>query len=160
MGSSFKKNKVKLDLLTDIDMLLIVEKGLRGGICHCIHRYAKANKKYIKDYDENKESRYLRYWDANNLYGWAISQKLRINDFEWIKYTLQFNEDFMKNYHEERDKEYFHEVDVQFLEKVHDLHNDLQFLLERMKIEKFKKLVANLIDKTEYVIHIRSLKQG
>ena len=71
MASSFKKNKVKLDLLTDIDMLLIVEKCIRGGICHSIYRYAKANNKYMKDYDKNEKLSYTQYWDANNLYGWA-----------------------------------------------------------------------------------------
>ena len=69
MASSFKKTKVKLDLLTDIDMLLIVEKGIKGGICHSIYSYANANNKYMKDYDKNKESSYIQYWDVNNLYG-------------------------------------------------------------------------------------------
>ena len=141
-------------------MLLMVEKGIRGGICHSIYRYAKANNKYMKDYDKNKESSYLQYWDVNNLYGWAMSQKLPVNNFEWIKDTSQFNEDFIKNYNEESDEGYFLEVDVQYLEKLHELHNDLPFLPERMKIEKVEKLVANLHDKTEYVIHIRNLKQA
>ena len=70
---ALKKIKVKLDLLTDIDMLLIVEKGIRGGICHSIYRYAKANNKYMKYYNKNKELSYLQYWDVNNLYGWAMS---------------------------------------------------------------------------------------
>ena len=138
----------------------MVEKGIRGGICHSIYRYAKANNKYMKDYDKNKESSYLQYWDVNNLYGWAMSQKLPVNNFEWIKDTSQFNEDFIKNYNEESDEGYFLEVDVQYLEKLHELHNDLPFLPERMKIEKVEKLVANLHDKTEYVIHIRNLKQA
>ena len=94
-------------------MLLIVEKGIRGGICNTIYRYAKANNKYMKDYDKNKESSYLKYWDVNNLYGWAMSQKLPVNNFEWIKDTSQFNEDFIKNYNEESDEGYFLEVDVQ-----------------------------------------------
>ena len=66
MPSSFKKTKVKLDLLTDINMLLMVEKGIRGGICHFIYRYAKGNNKYMNEYDKNKESSYLQYWYANN----------------------------------------------------------------------------------------------
>ena len=80
--AALKKTEVKLELLTDIDMLLMVEKGIRGGICHAIHQYAKANNKYMKDYDKNKESSYLKYWDVNNLYGWAMSQKLPVNEFE------------------------------------------------------------------------------
>ena len=94
----------------------------------------------------------------NNLYGWAMSRKLPVNNFACIKDTFQFNEHFIKNYNEESDKWYFLEVDVQYLEKLHELHNDWPFLPERMKIEKVKKLVANLHDKTEYVIHMKNLK--
>ena len=82
-------------------MLLMVEKKIRGGICHAIHQYAKTNNKYMKDYDQNKESPYLKYWDINNLYAWEISQKLPLNKFEWIEDTSQFNEDFIKKYSEE-----------------------------------------------------------
>ena len=70
-----KKTEVKLELLTDVDMLLMVEKGLEVE-CHAIHRYAKANNKYIKNYDKNKESSYFQYLDTNNLYGWAMSEKI------------------------------------------------------------------------------------
>ena len=77
-----------------------------------------------------------------------------------LKDTSQFNEGFIKNYNEESDEGYFLEVDVQCPEKLHDLHNDLPFLPKRMKIEKVEKLVTNLQDKTEYVIHIRNLKQA
>ena len=94
------------------------------------------------------------------MYGWAMSQKLPINKFDWIKDTSQFNEGFIKNYNEESDEGYFLEVDVQCSEKLHDPHNELPFLPKRMKIEKVEKLVTNLQDKTEYVIHIRNLKQA
>ena len=143
-----KKTKVKLDLLTDINMLLMAEKGIKGRIRHYIYRYAKANNKYMKDYDKNKESSYLQYLDVNNLYGWAMLQKLPVNNFEWIKDTSQFNEDFIKNYNEESDEGYFLEVDVKYLENVHELHNDLPFLPERMKIRKVGKPVTNLHNKT------------
>ena len=73
----------KLELLTDYDMLLIVEEGIRGRICHSIH--AKANNKYMKNYDKNKKSSYIQYLDASNLYGWTISQKLPVNGFKWVK---------------------------------------------------------------------------
>ena len=89
-----------------------------------------------------------------------MSQKLPVNNFEWIKDTSQFNEDFTKNYNEESDEGYILEADVQYLEKVHEIHNDLPFLPEKMKTEKVEKLVANLHDKSEYVIHIRNLKQA
>ena len=81
MESSFKKTKVKLDLLIDIDMLLMVEKKvIRGGICHSIYRYKKTNNKYMKHHDKNKELSFIKYWDVNNLYGWALLQKvLEIN---------------------------------------------------------------------------------
>ena len=69
-------------------MLLIVEKGIKRGIYHAVHQYAKPNNKYMKDYDKNKESSYLKYWDGNNLYGWEMSQKLPVNKFEWIEDTL------------------------------------------------------------------------
>ena len=81
MTNSLKKTSVKLDLLTDIDMLLMVKKGIRGGICHAIHQYVKASNKYMKDYNKNKESSYLKYWDVNNLYGWAMSKKVA---FKWF----------------------------------------------------------------------------
>ena len=94
-------------------MLSVVEKRIGGGICHAIHQYAKTNNKYMKDYDKNKESSNLRYWDVNNLYGSVMSQKLSVNKFEWIEDISQFNEDFIKNYNKENDEVYFLEVDVQ-----------------------------------------------
>ena len=72
-------------------MLLMVEKGIRGGICHSIYQYAIANNKYMKDYDKNKELSYIQYWDVSNLYGLTMSQKLPVNNFEQIKDTTQFN---------------------------------------------------------------------
>ena len=107
MASLFKKGKSKLELLADIDMLLMVEKGTRGGLCHVINRYAKANNKYMKNYDNDVKSSYLMYLDANNFYGWAMSQKLPINGFEWVEDLSQFKEDFMKNHDEDIRKGYF-----------------------------------------------------
>ena len=83
-----KKTGVKLELLTEIDMLLMIEKRIRGDICHAIHRHAKANNKYMKNYDKNKESSYLMYLHASNLYGWAMSQKLPVIGFKWEKINL------------------------------------------------------------------------
>ena len=104
--AALTKSKVKLGLLTDINILLMVEKGIIGEICHLIYRYAKASDKYMKEYDKNKES-YLQYWNINNLYGWAMSQKFPVNNFEWKKDNSQFNEDFICNYKEEDDEGYF-----------------------------------------------------
>ena len=116
-------------------------KKNRGGIFHAIHQYAKANNKYMKDYAKNKESSYLKYWDINNLYGWAMWQKLPVNKFEWIEDTAQFKEDFMKNYAEESDERCFYEIYVQYTDKLHQLQNDLSLSPGRMKTEKVKKLV-------------------
>ena len=115
----------------------------------------------MKDSDKYKESSYLQYLHVNNLYGCTMSQKLPVNNFELIQDTSRFNEDFIKNHNEESDEGCFLEVDAQNLEKLQELHNDLLFFLERMKIEKVvKKLVTDLHDKTEYVIHVRNLKQA
>ena len=98
-------------------MLLRVVKDIRVGICHFIERYATANK-YMKTCDEIKESPYLQYWNVNNLYGWYMLQTLPVNNFQRIKDTFQFNEDFIKNYNKKSDEGYFLEVDVQYLEKI------------------------------------------
>ena len=141
-------------------MLLMVEEGIRGGICHVIHRHAKANNKYMKNCDKNKESSYIQYLDANNLNGWAMSQKLPVNGFKWIKYVTEIDEKFIKNYDEDSDKGYILEVDIKCPRKLHDLHSDLPFLPKRMEIDKCKKLVCNLCNRKKYVVHIRSLKQA
>ena len=112
-----KKTGVKLELLTDIDMLLMVEKGIKGEICHSIHRCGKANHKYIKNYDINIILSYLRYLDANNLYGWGMPQKLPVNGFKCVKKLSKFNEcnfaeHFIKNYDENSNRGYILEVDV------------------------------------------------
>ena len=103
MATLFKRTNVKLELLTDIHMLLMIEKGIRGGMCQSVHRYAKVNNKYMKNYDKNIESLHLMYLDANNLYGWAMSQKLLINGFKWVTDVSRFDERFIKNYNENSD---------------------------------------------------------
>ena len=134
MASSFKKDKTKI---RSFNWHLYIINGRQRNIINVIYRCAKANKDYVKDYDKNKEPSYIQYWVLNSLYGWEMSQELPVNNSEGIKGTSQFNEDFIKNYNEESNEGYLLEVDVQYLEK---LHNDLPFLRERMKIEKVQKL--------------------
>ena len=107
-------------------MLLMVEEGIRGGICHSIHQYAKANNKYMKNYNKNEEPSYIQYLDANNLYGWAMSKKLPVNEFKWLD-SNKINEEFIKNYNENDKKGYILEVDVKYPKKLHNLHSDLLF---------------------------------
>ena len=152
-----KKTNIELELLTDYDMLLMVEEGIRGGICHSIHRYTKANNKYMKNYNINEESSYIQYLDANNLYGWAMSKKLPVNGFKWLD-NDKINEEFIKNYNENNKKGYILEVDVKYPKKLHDLHSDLPFLPERMGINKCKKLVCNLYDKKKICCTYKVIK--
>ena len=117
LQAPLKKTNVKPVILTDIGMLQMIDKCIRSGICHAIHRYAKANKKYMKDYDKNKESSYLKHWDVNNLYKWTFP----VNDFKWLENKIS---------------EMMRRFDVQKTKNLHNLHNDLPFLPERTKIKK------------------------
>ena len=156
----FKNTGVRLGLLNNIYMSLMVEKVIQSGICHAIHRYAKRNDKYMKNYDKNIESSYVMYLVANNLSGWAMSQKLLVNDFEQVKKLSQFNKCLIKNYDENSDKGYILEVDVEYPKNLFNLHKYLPFLAEIKKIKKCKKLVSNIHNKENYVVHIRALKQA
>ena len=142
----------------------MAEEGIRGRICHSVQRYAKANNKYINNYNNNEESSYIHYLDSNNLYGWAMSKKLPVNGFKWIdnnKTTEHvINEEFIKNYNENDNKGYILEVDVKYPKRLHELHSDLPFLSERMKTDKCNKLLYNLFNQKKYVTHINSLKQA
>ena len=109
--------------------------------------------------NNNEESSYIQYLDANNLYGWAMSKKLPVNGFKWL-YNNKINEEFIKNYNENDKKGYIFEIDIKYPKKLHELHSDLPYLPERMEINKCKKLVCNLYDKKKYVVHINSLKQA
>ena len=155
-----KKTRIILKLLTDIDMPLMVEKGIRDGIFQATHRYARANNKYRNDYDKNIESSYLVFLDANNLYGWALSQKLPINGFDWVKKLSRFNERLIKDYNENSDRRYFLEVDVEYPKTLFRSHEDLPFLPEGKKLEKVEKLVCSIEEKEKYVVQIRAFKQA
>ena len=130
-----KKTGVELDLLTDIDMLLMVENGIWGGICQATYRYAKANNKYMNNYDKNFESSYIEYLDANYLYGWAMSQKLPVNRFKWVEKVSKFNETFIKNYNKNSDKWYILEVHIEYPNKLLNSHRDLPFYSKEEKLQ-------------------------
>ena len=140
-------------------MLTTVENRIREGMCNAVYRHAKANNKYMKNFDKNIPASYLMYLDANNLCGRAMSQKLPVSDFEWIEVNnlSTFNENVIKNYNENSDTGYF--LKVEYPKELFNKHKDLSLLSERMKINKCSKLVCTLHDKGNYVIHIRALKQ-
>ena len=169
--------KIKLELLTDVDMYLFIEKGLRGGISYIANRYGKANNKYMKEYDEKAPSKYIMYLDANNLYGWAMSQYLPIGGFKWL--TEQQIEGLNLNqYKEDSEKGLILEVDLEYPKELHDLHNDYPLAPEKIKVtkdmlsdysqkmaEKFNissglvhKLIPTLGKKEKYVLHYRNLQ--
>ena len=143
-------------------MTLIIEKGIRGGIFQTTHRDAKTNNKNMKNYNKNIESSHNEHLDAKNLYGWAMSQKLPVRGFKWVKQKKlsEFNEDFIKKYHEDCNKGYFLEVDIDYPKQLFDFHKDLPFLTERKKVEKVEKPICSIEDKEKYVIHIGALKQA
>ena len=154
--SCLKMTKIKLELLIDNDILLLFEKGIiRGGMCNAIHTYANANNKYMKNYDSTKESIYIMYLDANNLYGWAMSKKLPIDNFKWETDLSKFTSDFIKNYDEESDIGYLLFIDAIYPKNLYEEHSDLPFLPI-----KTDKLYSNLRDKKYYSINIFALKQA
>ena len=111
-------------------MLLMVEVGIRGAICQAINSYAKANNKYMNNYDRSIESSCLMYLDANNLYGWVMSQ---INGFKWVEALSEFNESFIKNYDENSYRAYFLGIDIEYPKNLFNFHKDLPFFAERKK---------------------------
>ena len=156
MKNSVKKDK--LELLTDNDILMMVEK--KDVICHAVYRYSKANNKYMNSFDKDNESSYIQYLDANNLYGWAMFQKLPLNAFSWKRNIHKFNKNFIKNYDKDSNKGYILEVDVEYFKNLLNFHGVLPFLAERKKIKKCNKLVCKINDKENYNVHIRTLKRA
>ena len=155
-----KMTGVNLELLSDIDKLLMVEKGIRGGISIISNRYGKANNKYMKDYNKKEASKYLMYLDANNLYGWAMSQKLPVHSFKWM------TDKEIKNLFKVQVVQFWErtpcilEVDLEYPEDLHDLHNDYPLCPERVECDKgVKKLIPNLRHKNNYVVHYKTLMQ-
>ena len=144
-----KITKVELELLHDYDMLMMVEKGIRGGVSMISTRYGKANNPYMKDYDPDQPTKFISYLDANNLYGWAMCKPLPTKGFRWMK------REELKDW---KSMPCILEVDLEYPEKLHDLHNDYPLAPERITVNKVEKLIPNLNDKTKYVIHHETLK--
>ena len=155
-----KMTGVKLELLTNIDMLLMIEKGIRGGVSMVSNRYGKANNKYMKDFNKKEPSKYLTYLDSNNLYGWAMSEKLPVHSFEWMtnkEIENLFNNQIVQVW---KRTPCILEVDLIYPEELHDLHNDYPLCPERVECDNgVKKLIPNLRDKNNYVVHYKTLMQ-
>lgn len=150
-----KHTGISLDLFTDFDKISFIKSGIRGGVVHCSNRYARANNKYMLDYDSSHPDTYLEYLDANNLYGWAMSQYLPTGNFEWVHNDINFNISTSSDYG------YILEVDLEYPDTLHDLHSDLPLCPEKISINNTKetKLVSNLNNKKKYIIHYRNLQQ-
>lgn len=146
---------VQLEILKDSEMYLMLERGIRGGQSVIFKKYAKANNKYLDNYDENKPSNYVIYLDANNLYGEAMTHKLPISGFKWVD-DVDINT--IMNYTEESDIGYILDVYLEYPNELHDLHNDYPLAPEKLKLGQCEKLCGTFNDKTEYVVHISNLK--
>ena len=142
-----------------MDMLLMDENGIRGGICQAIVPYAKANNRYLKSYDKSLPSSFLKYLDANNLCGWAMCHKLPYHNFKWSD-TSKYDADIIKSYDKNSDYGASLEVDIEYPEEVPLLHEDLAFLTERRNINGVGKLITTLEDKKKYVVCILALQQA
>ena len=171
-----KMTKINLDLITDIDMQLYIEKGMRGGISYIAHRHVVANNKYMENYNEREESRYIMYLDANNL--WAMSKPLPYGNFKWVENIGEIEDWllYINNKHNGIGKIY--EVDLEYPSELHDLHNDYPCAAEKLCVtddmlsdycKKIKndykissgnvqKLIPTLYDKEKYVLHEENLK--
>ena len=172
-----KMTDIKLELMTDIDMFQFIEKGLRGGISYIANRYGKANNKYMKEYDDKAPSKYIMYLDANNLYGWAMSQYLPTGGFRWMT-QKQIDKTNLALYKEDSKKGLILEVDLEYPNELHDLHNDYPLAPEKVKVtenmlsdycksiaDKYSistglvhKLIPTLGKKEKYVLHYRNLQ--
>ena len=159
------------------DMYLFIENGIRGGMSFIGHRYSKANNKYMANYNKEKPSKYIMYYDANNLYGWAMNQQLAVGNFKWES-TMNWNTERIMNIDAENSTGYIFEVDLEYPKEIHDLHNHYPLCPERKLVktewlsdyqQAFKKklsitndhvekLVSDLTNKYKYTVHYRNLQ--
>ena len=153
-----------LQLLHDYDMLMMFERGIRGGITHISKRYAEANNKYMKNYNPEKESTFIQYLDANNLYGWAMSQNLPTHGFKWMsnikkEKVLDILENANYSMNNLGKKGYIFEVDLEYPTHLWKTHNDYPLAPEKIKVNGVEKLICHFKPRTNYVIHYRTLRQ-
>ena len=179
-----KKTQVKLELLTDIDMILMIENGIRGGITQAIHKCSSANNKYMESYIVDILSSYLMYLDINNLYGYAMCRKLPLNGFKWVRNLAKITNEFIMNYDAETsEKGYVLEADIEYPKELYKEHSELPFCPSKNEKpttntkytssiqkatknnEEFlskpnQKLLTTLYDKEKYVVQITTLQQA
>ena len=159
-----KETGQKLELLDDYDMLMMIEKGIRGGITHISKRYCEANNKYMSSYNPDKESIYLQYLDANNLYGWAMTQKLPTHGFKWmkditVKEVMEILEKHNHSMTNDGKKGYIFEVDLEYPSNLWKSHNDYPLAPEKMIVNGVEKLISHFKPRKNYVVHYRALRQ-
>ena len=169
-----KMTGVKLETISDIDQYLFIEKGTRGGVSYIAKRYAKANNKYMNDYDSNKQSAFITYLDKNNLFGWSMSKYLTYGEFKWLKNVDELD---VMSINDKSSIGYILEVNLKYPKKLHNLHNDYPLAPEKLfvtndmlsnyckSIDKYKinvgdikKLIPNLVNKTKYVVYYKNLQ--
>ena len=159
-----KETGQQLELLSDYDKLMMFERGIRGGISHISKRYAEANNKYMKDYNPDEESTYIQYLDANNLYGWAMSQQLPTHGFSWMRnITKDKVMDILNKANHSMSnrgrKGYIFEVDLEYPKKLWEEHNDYPLAPEKMIVNGVEKLICHFKPRKNYVVHYRNLRQ-
>ena len=151
-----KETNQNLELLKDYDMLMMFERGIRGGITHISKRSAEANNKYMKDYNRDKPSSYIQYLDANNLYGWAMTQKLPTHGFKWVNYDKSKVLELLEK---KTNKGYIFEVDLEYPKKLWKSHNDYPLAPEKIKEDNVEKLICSLKTKKPLCITLSKFKK-
>ncbi|XP_073236533.1 uncharacterized protein [Porites lutea] len=159
-----KETGQQLELLHDYDMLMMFERGIRGGITHISKRYAEANNKYMKEFNPGKESTFIQYLDANNLYGWAMSQNLPTHGFKWMKnITKEKVMDIIEKANHSMSnlgsKGYIFEVDLEYPPHLWETHNDYPLAPEKIIVNGVEKLICHFKPRKNYVVHYRNLRQ-